>query len=972
MIQGEPVEVFVSYAHRDSYWRNRLEKHLSSVRRGGLISVWYDGLMLPGQTWEAEILQRLERANVVVLLLSADFMASEYVHQRELSRALERHRSGDAIVIPVLLHQVRYEDAAFAALQPLPLDARNQPKPVTNWRDRNEALKTVVDGIVRAVDELQASAGRSRARRSEAEEPLTDGRRERPKGAPGDLPDPASPGQWLRVSRDAGTAALQARSEKLVELLRRKLSERDARDIGNDFGQRVGLGVRLYDRLSAEGPAARISALVAHAQQLDKLFEFVVICGEYVPDLQAELTALAVTADDVGERHAPHNLPPRRGRFIGRRADLERVREGLASRFPVISIEGLPGVGKTFLAIEAGYACLSGAWAGGPVEYVVWVSAADRRSPHGWLHEILNVAARVMNHFSLTQLPLEELDSKRAEVENLLRSHRVLVVIDSFEAIEDRELVSWIERIPEPSQVLITTQRGHPRGYTIPLRGLEEGDAVELLRQEADASALTFIEHKSDEALLPLVQATDGNPHALVMAIGIVKGGNLSLEEVVDQLRQAGEGVEEIFTYLFERSWAFLDEAARAILLSVPLFVGSMSKDALETVSDLGEGFGRGLQTLVNAKLLDVVDFESHRYTVHPLTRAFVGRRLEQEPRFAEDARERWALYYLGFVERSVRRVAPDVKYWDSLVSDGMAAVDLEWPSILQVMEWADRAGRQELLLDFVLLLVHYMDSRFYNLERMIYVKKAVEAAGRLGRREDEAILLIDALGWTYVEENRFAEAEEAINAGLDVAGGLDQAKPAATDAIALGLAWLARMSIEQGRKSEAAEWINRALETPCRPWIKYRVTMAAGDIALKESKSREALRLYESAVEQYQTYGGEGHGYQIEPRIGLAYLGSGALQEAQRRFQALRKYEQIAIGRLYADYGVALVAFRQGDVDEARRLAHATEQRMSRRTTSNLLLTLLDNLFKDLEAGHLTSDGTGDSGSEEGSTGDS
>jgi hypothetical protein len=66
----------------------------------------------------------------------------------------------------------------------------------------------------------------------------------------------------------------------------------------------------------------------------------------------------------------------------------------------------------------------------------------------------------------------------------------------------------------------------------------------------------------------------------------------------------------------------------------------------------------------------------------------------------------------------------------------------------------------------------------------------------------------------------------------------------------------------------------------------------------------------------------------------------------------------------------VALVAFRQGDVDEARRPAHATEQRMSRRTTSNLLLTLLENLFKDLEAGHLTSGGTDDPLSQEGPSG--
>jgi tetratricopeptide (TPR) repeat protein len=231
-------------------------------------------------------------------------------------------------------------------------------------------------------------------------------------------------------------------------------------------------------------------------------------------------------------------------------------------------------------------------------------------------------------------------------------------------------------------------------------------------------------------------------------------------------------------------------------------------------------------------------------------------------------------------------------------------------------------------------------------------VNRAVEAARKMDRKEDEALLRIDALGWTYVEEDRLEEAYREIVAGLEIARQIRNENENATQLLALGLAWQARVMIEQGRSTEASQLINEALAIPCKPWIKFRVNLAAGDIALKQGNGLEALRFYEDAAQASQEYGGEGRGYQTEPRIGLAYLAKGKPEEAEAKFQALHNLEQIAIGKLYAEYGLALVAYERGETPKAKLFVETVRKELSRRTTSNLLLKLINKLFEDIEAG--------------------
>jgi LuxR family glucitol operon transcriptional activator len=123
----------------------------------------------------------------------------------------------------------------------------------------------------------------------------------------------------------------------------------------------------------------------------------------------------------------------------------------------VITIEGFAGVGKTSLAVEVGYSCVIST---DPTkvdtitfDFVVWVSAKDKPLQQRWLHDVLNTIARVMDYLAVTQLPKEQAEQKRLEVDMLLRTNRVLLIIDNFETIKDRSLMRWIERVPEQTTV---------------------------------------------------------------------------------------------------------------------------------------------------------------------------------------------------------------------------------------------------------------------------------------------------------------------------------------------------------------------------------------------------------------------------------------------------------------------------------------------------------------------------------------
>jgi len=146
--------LFFSYSHKDEGLRDELETHLKLLQRQRIISTWYDRKILPGNDWDREIENRLERAAIIVLLISADFIASDYCWDKEVKRALERHSAKEATVVPVLLRTCDWKGVPFGKLQGLPTGMRA----VTTWPDRDAAWTDVATGI-RTIAESMPTSG---------------------------------------------------------------------------------------------------------------------------------------------------------------------------------------------------------------------------------------------------------------------------------------------------------------------------------------------------------------------------------------------------------------------------------------------------------------------------------------------------------------------------------------------------------------------------------------------------------------------------------------------------------------------------------------------------------------------------------------------------------------------------------------------------------------------------------------------
>ncbi len=142
------LSLFVSYSHVDETLKNELMKHLEPLRRLHRIEDWHDRKIKAGDDWEKSIADSLATADIILLLVSIDFINSKYCYDVELETAMERHSKGEAVVIPIILRNCLWHHTPFAKLQALPKDG----KAVRTWTDPDEALTAVAEGIRQIVE----------------------------------------------------------------------------------------------------------------------------------------------------------------------------------------------------------------------------------------------------------------------------------------------------------------------------------------------------------------------------------------------------------------------------------------------------------------------------------------------------------------------------------------------------------------------------------------------------------------------------------------------------------------------------------------------------------------------------------------------------------------------------------------------------------------------------------------------------
>lgn len=148
---SKEVQIFIAYSRRDADLLSELRSHLTPLTRSRRVKVWYDGEIIPGAVWESDIKKHLQESDIILLLVSADAIASDYFYEKEMGEALERHENGSAHVVPLILRPCDWRPTPLGKLQALPKNGT----PVTSWVNRDDALNDAVVSLRKLVDSTQ-------------------------------------------------------------------------------------------------------------------------------------------------------------------------------------------------------------------------------------------------------------------------------------------------------------------------------------------------------------------------------------------------------------------------------------------------------------------------------------------------------------------------------------------------------------------------------------------------------------------------------------------------------------------------------------------------------------------------------------------------------------------------------------------------------------------------------------------------
>ena len=354
----------------------------------------------------------------------------------------------------------------------------------------------------------------------------------------------------------------------------------------------------------------------------------------------------AITYPQITGSLAPpaSQLPGRSYReLVGRDARIGEIMAALrdpAGKW-IIAIDGMGGIGKTALAREVADRCLSERL----FEVAVWESAPreeftgwDRRKGAGTLtfETALDAIARQLGVLDVPRLKGAE---KEARVRALLRSQRVLVVLDNLETAKEpqNEIARRLRPLLDPSKALLTSRHRFAGDlYAIHLEGLDEDGALRFIRQEAEEKGISRVAKAQPEELKKIAQVTGGSPLALKLIVGQLD--RLPMDVVLGQLREVrmpeGETAEDdyvrFYKFIFFPSWRLLSDDGKKLLISMAHFAPNVggTYEAVKATSDLPDAaLRRSIDELWRLSFLEVGEsptLKQMRYYLHALTQYFV------------------------------------------------------------------------------------------------------------------------------------------------------------------------------------------------------------------------------------------------------------------------------------------------------------------------------------------------------------
>jgi len=556
----------------------------------------------------------------------------------------------------------------------------------------------------------------------------------------------------------------------------------------------------------------------------------------------------------------------------------------------IITIDGIGGVGKTALIIEAAYRCLEAIHDEGILgiprfEAIIFTSAKEdyllptgitpRIGTERTLRDIYRAISITLDDPTITQATPEE---QLERVQKSLSKQSVLLIVDNLETIENKDsIIGFLYDLPRTVKSVITTREQTVIHAPIRLDCLLKRDSLKLIQQQSIEKSVILTESEQEQ----LYTLTSGIPAVILYAVGRLACSD-SLATVLEDLSSK---TGDVARFCFEKSFEELNgQFAQKLLMALSIFHISPIRDALVAVSGLKtEPMNLINKALESLQQLSLVQHQSGRYGILPLTRDYVLAKLSSYPTLEKEMRQRWVTWYISYAEEYGRDAWEEwqVKY-DYL--------EAEWQNIQAVLDWCAARNRYIDIKELWQRVNRYANIYVCWDERILWHDWLAHAAERRG---DWAtfVYALSRQGWTLTLAGREKNLEEANKVLIQAWELRHHVDFGIQDYLAKSLAALC---IRQGRYMEAHHWLDlkESLVTQAdfedKDRIRYSTTVPyyRAEIYYLEKNYEAAKELYQQVRRQARDSDYQRRFNYAQNRLAEIAIKQGNLEEAEKLLQ--------------------------------------------------------------------------------------